>query len=68
MKRFLIFATAVLVSGVLWHFGTGLHPLPGVAFLAPLPVLLLAPRVSAAAAFLAACCRGSASDSRCGRT
>ncbi|MFI6868756.1 hypothetical protein [Nocardia sp. NPDC050406] len=34
------------VSAVLWHFGSGLHPIHGLALLAPLPVLLLAPRVS----------------------
>ncbi|MFQ6395763.1 hypothetical protein ACLMAJ_20135 [Nocardia sp. KC 131] len=52
MKRFLTMAAAVLVSAVLWYYGTGLRPIPGMAFLAPLPVLLLAPRVSASAAFL----------------
>jgi apolipoprotein N-acyltransferase len=51
MKRFLTIAAAVLVSAVLWYLGTGLHPLPGLAFLAPLPVLLIAPRVSAGTAF-----------------
>lgn len=52
MKRFLIPAAAAVVSAVLWHFGTGLHPLPGFAFLAPLPVLLLAQRLSVGSAFL----------------
>ncbi|KAA8880100.1 nitrilase [Nocardia colli] len=53
MKRFLFAALAIVTSALLWHFGTGLRPLPGLAFLAPLPVLLLAPRVSAVTAFLA---------------
>ncbi|WP_433201230.1 nitrilase-related carbon-nitrogen hydrolase [Nocardia sp. CA-107356] len=52
MKRFLA-PTAILVSGALWYFGTGLHPLPGLVFLAPLPVLLIASRVGAGQAFLA---------------
>ncbi|MEU7138044.1 nitrilase-related carbon-nitrogen hydrolase [Nocardia sp. NPDC046473] len=53
MKRFLLAVSAILISALLWHFGTGLRPLPGLAFLAPLPVLLLIPRASAATAFLA---------------
>ncbi|MFQ6327984.1 hypothetical protein ACLMAL_17850 [Nocardia sp. CWNU-33] len=53
MKCFLTQAAAVLLSAVLWRYGTGLHPLPGLVFLAPLPVLLLAARVSVVAAFLA---------------
>ncbi|MFC9439083.1 nitrilase-related carbon-nitrogen hydrolase [Nocardia sp. NPDC057030] len=55
MKRFLFAALAIVTSALLWHFGTGLRPLPGLAFLAPLPVLLAAPRVSAVTAFLAGC-------------
>ncbi|WP_433657426.1 nitrilase-related carbon-nitrogen hydrolase [Nocardia sp. CA-128927] len=53
MKRFLLATLAMLTSALLWHFGTGLRPLPGLAFLAPLPVLLLIPRVSAGTAFVA---------------
>lgn len=53
MKRFLFAVPAIVTSALLWHFGTGLHPLPGLAFLAPLPVLLLASRVSAVTAFVA---------------
>ncbi|GAB0102396.1 apolipoprotein N-acyltransferase [Nocardia sp. JMUB6875] len=44
---------ATAVSAVLWKFGIGLHPWPGFAALAPLPVLLIAPRVSARVAFAA---------------
>jgi len=53
MKRLSIVAAAIAVSAVLWALGTGLHPVPGIAFLAPLPVLLLAPRICARAAFAA---------------
>ncbi|WP_157195510.1 nitrilase-related carbon-nitrogen hydrolase [Nocardia tenerifensis] len=53
MQRFLLAGSAILSSALLWRFGTGLHPLAGLAFLAPLPVLLLTPRVSAISAFLA---------------
>ncbi|WP_051178029.1 hypothetical protein [Nocardia concava] len=42
---------ATVVSAVLWKLGTGLHPWPGFAALAPLPVLLIVPRVSARVAF-----------------
>ncbi|WP_157124816.1 nitrilase-related carbon-nitrogen hydrolase [Nocardia pseudovaccinii] len=52
MKRYSVLA-AIVVSALLWYLGTGLHPLPGSVFLAPLPVLLVAPRVGAAAAFFA---------------
>ncbi|WP_330185338.1 hypothetical protein OHB26_18190 [Nocardia sp. NBC_01503] len=53
MRQTVYMLGAVVVSGVLWHFGTGLRPVPGLAFLAPLPVLLLVPRVSAGVAFAA---------------
>ncbi|WIV58236.1 nitrilase-related carbon-nitrogen hydrolase [Amycolatopsis nalaikhensis] len=36
---------AALASAVLFFFGTGLDPVPELAWLAPLPILLLAPRV-----------------------
>ncbi len=39
---------------MLWSIGTGLHPIPGIALLAPLPVLWLAPRQSAPAVYAAA--------------
>jgi apolipoprotein N-acyltransferase len=45
---------ACLASGVLFYFGTGLHPAWPLTWLAPVPVLVLALRVSAARAFLAA--------------
>ncbi|RSM34455.1 acyltransferase [Amycolatopsis balhimycina DSM 5908] len=45
---------ATVASAVLFFFGTGLDPLPELAWLAPLPVLLLVPRVNGAIAFLCA--------------
>ena len=42
---------ATAASAVLFFFGTGLDPLPELAWVAPLPVLLLAPRVSGVTAF-----------------
>ncbi|MFJ6671713.1 nitrilase-related carbon-nitrogen hydrolase [Actinosynnema sp. NPDC091369] len=38
---------AGMCSAVLFHFGTGPAPVPWLAWLAPLPVLLVAPRTSA---------------------
>lgn len=38
---------AVLLSGALWFFGTGFAPVPALTWLAPLPILLLAPRTGA---------------------
>ncbi|WP_103348220.1 acyltransferase [Amycolatopsis sp. CA-128772] len=45
---------ATLASALLFFFGTGLDPLPELAWLAPLPVLLLAPRVHGGIALLCA--------------
>jgi apolipoprotein N-acyltransferase len=45
---------AAATSATLFYFGTGLQPTPWCTWLAPLPVLLLAPRVSARTAFAAA--------------
>ncbi|WP_278263539.1 nitrilase-related carbon-nitrogen hydrolase [Nocardia sp. AG03] len=54
MKSYLSVPLAVAVSAVLWLFGTGLHPYPGLVALAPLPVLLMASRVPGPIAFGAA--------------
>src|SRR5690242_13012571 len=56
LDRFLCLATpaAVALSAVGWWFGGGLHPWWWLAWLAPLPVLWLAPRVPARWAALAA--------------
>ena len=43
-----------MTSATLFYFGTGLRPMPWCMWLAPLPVLVLAPRVSARTAFTAA--------------
>ncbi|NUW33270.1 nitrilase [Nonomuraea sp. SMC257] len=53
MKRVLIPLAAALASAVLLHFGTGLHPVAWLTWLAPLPVLLAAPRVGGGPAFAA---------------
>lgn len=45
---------AVALSALCWWFGSGVHPLWWLAWLAPLPVLWLAPRVRARWAALAA--------------
>ncbi|MGW3997956.1 acyltransferase [Amycolatopsis sp. NPDC004772] len=45
---------ATVGSAVLFFFGTGLDPVPELAWAAPLPILLLAPRVPGAAAMACA--------------
>src|SRR6266702_861474 len=45
---------AAVTSAMLFYFGTGLRPAPWCTWLAPLPVLLLAPRVGARTACAAA--------------
>lgn len=45
MRRALTGSTALLASAVLFFFGTGLAPIAALAWLAPLPVLLVAPRI-----------------------
>ncbi|WP_052371595.1 nitrilase-related carbon-nitrogen hydrolase [Amycolatopsis taiwanensis] len=45
---------AVAASAALFFFGTGLAPIAALAWIAPLPVLLLAPRVGATTAVVAA--------------
>jgi apolipoprotein N-acyltransferase len=45
---------ATVASGVLFFFGTGLDPVPELAWFAPLPILLLAPRVSGVTTLLCA--------------
>jgi len=46
---------ATLLSALCWWFGSGLQPHWWLTWLAPLPVLWLAPRVRAKSAVLAAC-------------
>ena len=45
---------ATALSALGWWFGSGLHPMWWLSWLAPLPVLLLAPRVRTRWAALAA--------------
>lgn len=53
---------ATVLSGAAWWFGTGLHPQAWLTWLAPLPLLLLAPRMrwqhAALAALAAGACAG----------
>src|SRR5262245_40437365 len=49
MERILL----TLASAVLMHFGTGLHPVWWLTWLAPLPVLFLARRAGGGTAFTA---------------
>ncbi|HUZ93951.1 MAG TPA: nitrilase-related carbon-nitrogen hydrolase [Edaphobacter sp.] len=47
-------ATATILSGAAFYFGTGLHPLWPLMWVAPLPVLLLSPRIPWSRALLVA--------------
>src|SRR5215472_14873873 len=47
-------ALCLVLSAALFFFGTGLAPVWCLTWLAPIPVLWLAPRMSASAAFLVA--------------
>ncbi|NUT34125.1 MAG: acyltransferase [Hamadaea sp.] len=49
-----LIALAFLSTAVMLYFGTGLTPIPWLTWIAPLPVLLLAPMVAARAAVLTA--------------
>jgi apolipoprotein N-acyltransferase len=54
IRRALTGSTALLASAVLFFFGTGLAPIAALAWLAPLPVLLAAPRIGARFALVVA--------------
>ncbi|WP_432930605.1 nitrilase-related carbon-nitrogen hydrolase [Microbispora sp. CA-135349] len=54
IRRLAVVLAATALSATLFHFGTGLTPVPWLTWLAPLPVLVLAHHVGARAAFLAA--------------
>ncbi|TCO62372.1 nitrilase-related carbon-nitrogen hydrolase [Actinocrispum wychmicini] len=47
-------AAAVAASAILFYFGTGLSPVAQLTWVAPLPILLLAPRVRTSTALIAA--------------
>lgn len=53
-RRWTAVAMTTLASAALFWLGTGLHPTPALTWVAALPVLLLAPRVSARVAGVAA--------------
>ncbi|MEV6224450.1 nitrilase-related carbon-nitrogen hydrolase [Nocardia fluminea] len=53
-RKAITWLAATVSSAVLWSVGAGLHPIPGIALLAPLPVLWLAPRRSGPAVYAAA--------------
>ncbi|MEU6786611.1 nitrilase-related carbon-nitrogen hydrolase [Nonomuraea angiospora] len=52
-QRWWLIAAAVLSATLFW-FGTGLRPVPWCTWIAPIPILVLAPRGSARAAFATA--------------
>ncbi|MGW4945516.1 nitrilase-related carbon-nitrogen hydrolase [Actinoplanes sp. NPDC004185] len=54
MQRLAVAVAATVASATLFMVGTGLTPIPWLTWLAPFPVLLAAPRLSARVAFLAA--------------
>ncbi|WP_433179610.1 nitrilase-related carbon-nitrogen hydrolase [Actinoallomurus sp. CA-150999] len=54
IRRLAVVLAATALSTTLFLFGTGLTPVPWLTWLAPLPVLVLASRVGARPAFLAA--------------
>ncbi|WP_371405312.1 hypothetical protein OHA10_06800 [Kribbella sp. NBC_00662] len=45
---------AALATGVLLYFGSGLHTIPALTWLAPIPVFVVAPRLGPGAAWLTA--------------
>ena len=51
LSFFLVIAAA-LATAAFSYFGTGLHPIWWMLWLAPVPVLAIAPRLSTSAAFL----------------
>jgi apolipoprotein N-acyltransferase len=59
--RFLSFSSVIaagLATAALSYFGTGLHPIWWALWLAPIPVLAIAPRLGGGAAFLLGSMRG----------
>ena len=51
-RRLFLIAVAALVTAALAYLGTGLYPIWWALWLAPIPVLTIAPRLRAATAFL----------------
>jgi apolipoprotein N-acyltransferase len=52
LTRYILVAAAGLASAGLLYFGTGLHPIWWLPWVAPVPVLAIAPRLRSGAAFL----------------
>jgi len=50
-ESFLVIGAAI-TSAALFYFGTGLHPIWWILWLAPVPVLAIAPRIHGSTAFL----------------
>jgi apolipoprotein N-acyltransferase len=53
-SRILVGAAAAIAMAAFSYFGTGLHPVWWLLWLAPIPILAVAPRLGAGAAFLLA--------------
>jgi len=53
-RNVLLIISTGAASGVLWYFGTGLHPIWWLLWLAPVPVLAIAPEVGWRTSFLLA--------------
>src|SRR5438445_11589384 len=53
-RNLLLVAAAGLASAAFSYLGTGLHPIWWLLWLAPVPVLAIAPRLRSSAAFLLA--------------
>ena len=51
-RKLVLLIAAGLASAALSYFGTGLHPIWWMPWLAPVPVLAIAPRLRSSAAFL----------------
>src|SRR5262249_55584826 len=50
-NTFLLGSGAVILSSVMFFWGTGLHPRWWLTWLAPLPILLISPRINGRRAF-----------------
>jgi apolipoprotein N-acyltransferase len=64
-KQVLLAIVALIFSAVCWFYGTGLHPFWILTWLAPLPILLVAPRLSRGPAFLVAFLAFAIGDLNC---
>jgi apolipoprotein N-acyltransferase len=53
-KQIFVAVAATILSAIAWFYGTGLHPFWFLTWLAPLPILLAAPRLLPGTTYLAA--------------